>query len=243
MEGDSRVVAAVLTGSLGRGAEDRWSDVDLDAVIAGGVDVATVAADWDALVRREWPVAHYYATEFGTTLVRGYLLRNALLLDLAFEPIDQFSAWAPVRVLFDRSGGRVTAAAEGWKPWSPTPDATGEAGFAAHDVLHACVAANRGRPWQSLYFLQRIRNRTLALASVRHGLDPDDFAHVDDLPAAETRPMEAALVATLERGALIEAIARATDAFLDELRRHDRDLADRLAEPFSTLLESSRAAV
>ena len=31
---DHRVEAAVLTGSLGRGEGDRWSDIDLDAVVA-----------------------------------------------------------------------------------------------------------------------------------------------------------------------------------------------------------------
>jgi hypothetical protein len=241
MEQDTRIEAAVLTGSLGRGAGDRWSDIDLDAVLSSGMDLASVVAAWEALAYREWPVAHHYATEFGTTLVRGFLLRNALLIDLAFTPVDEFSAWAPVRVLFDRSG-RATAAGASWKPWSPTPDAKGEAGFAAHDVLHACVAANRGRPWQALYFLQRIRNRTLALASERHGLDSDDFAHVDDLPANETRPMESALVGSLERGVLIEAIERATRVFLDELGRHDRDLAGRLSEPFFTFLAASRAS-
>jgi nucleotidyltransferase-like protein len=239
-EEDTRIEAAVLTGSLGRGAGDRWSDIDLLGVLASGVDVATVAAEWDGLVYHEWPVAHHYTTEFGTTMVRGYLLRNALLLDLAFEPVDDFSAWAPVRVLFDRTG-RVTAAAASPQPWSPTPDARGEAGFAEHDVLHACVAANRGRPWQALYFLQRIRNRTLALASERHGLDSDDFAHVDDLPTDETRPMESALVGSLEEGVLIEAIERAMRAFLDELGRHDRELASRLAEPFFALIDASRA--
>ena len=83
---DSRVEASFLTGSLGRGAGDEWSDIDLQAVVAEGVDVASVAADWDALAYREWPVAHHYATAFGETLVRGYLLQNALLLDMGFTP-------------------------------------------------------------------------------------------------------------------------------------------------------------
>lgn len=234
---DSRIEAGVLTGSLGRGAGDRWSDIDLLAVVSGGADVASVASGWEVLAYREWPVAHHYATEFGPTLVRGYLLRDALVLDMGFTLVDDFTAWAPVRVLFDRTG-RTTAAAASPQSWSPTPDATGEAGFAAHDVLHACVAVSRGRPWQTLYFLQRIRTRTLSLASERHGSDADDFAHVDDLPREETRPMESALVGSLGRDVLVQAIERATRAFLDELRRHDRSLADRLDTPFSSLLEA-----
>lgn len=36
------------------------------------------------------------------------------------------------------------------EPWSPTPNWAGEAGFAWHDVLHACLAVIRYKPWQAL---------------------------------------------------------------------------------------------
>src|SRR5918999_313744 len=220
LSGDERIEATVLTGSLGAGRGDRWSDFDLDAVVREGVDHAAVAAEWEELVYGELPVAHHYTHEFGSTLVRGFLLRNGLLVDLAFEPIAEFAAWAPVKVLFDRTG-RATSVAERWEAWSPTPDWRGEAGFAAHDVLHALVAANRGRPWQALYFLQRIRNRTLSLASERHGHDAQDFTRVDDLPTDEVDHLRASLVADLERDTLIEAIEAATRGFLTELARGD----------------------
>jgi hypothetical protein len=242
LSGDQRVEAAMLTGSLGRGQKDRWSDIDVDAVIANAGDVESVTADWEELAYREWPVVHHYATEFGSTRVRGFLFRTALLLDLGFTPIDDLAAWAPVRMLFDRTG-RATRIAEAWAPWSPTPDWRSEAGFAAHDVLHACVAANRGRRWQSLYFLQRIRNRALALASERHGLDSRDFAHVDDLPAAETLPLEPTLVAGLDHDLVVGAIDLATRAFLNELGRHDQTLAERLADPLLAVISASRGVV
>ena len=238
---DRRVEAAVLTGSLGRGQGDRWSDIDLDAVIADDADVEAVTTDWNDIAYREWPVVHHYATEFGTTRVRGFLLRNALLIDLAFTPINDLEVWAPVRILFDRTG-RSTGIAERPARWSPTPDWRGEAGFAAHDVLHACVAANRGRKWQSLYFLQRIRNRALALASERHGFDSDDFTRVDDLPENETTPLEATLVTSFEHDILIDAIDLATRAFLDELGRHDQALAGQLAEPLLAIVSESKAS-
>jgi predicted nucleotidyltransferase len=238
---DERVEAVLLTGSLGRGQGDRWSDIDLDAVVGDGIDVAAVTTEWETRIYREWPVAHHYATEFGSTRVRGFLLLDGLLLDLAFTPIGDLEVWAPVQVLFDRTG-RATAVAEDPTRWTPTPDWKGEAGFAAHDVVHAAAAANRGRPWQSLYFLQRIRNRTLALASERRGFDSDDFTHVDDLPADEVRPLEATLVANLEPDALRAAIGRATRAFLDELGRHDTDLARRLSQPLLAITTPSSPA-
>lgn len=238
---DTRVEAAVITGSIGMGRADRWSDFDLDAVLGEGVDPDRFAADWDTLAYREWPVVHHYATAFGATLVRGYLLRNGLLADLAFTPIGDFTIWAPVRIAFDRSdGSRVTALADKPEPWSPTPDRVGEAGFAAHDVLHAASAARRGRPWQAIHFLGRIRNRTLTLASERRGYDAEDAAHADDLPPGELEPLTATLVATLDGAKLLAAIEAATHAFLEELRRGDPDLAGRLAEPLLLIVGADR---
>jgi len=151
LEADRRVDAAVVTGSLGSGREDRWSDIDITSVVADSESCERVAADWAALIYREWPVAHHYETSFGTTLVRGFLLVNALVLDLAFTP-SAVEVWAPVRVAFDRTGAATRAAAAS-QSWSPQPDWRGEAGFAWHDVVHACAAANRARPWQSLFYL------------------------------------------------------------------------------------------
>ena len=240
LEGDPRIEAAVITGSIGAGTADRWSDLDLVAVVAEDADCERVTADWVERLYGELPIAHHYETAFGTTLVRGFLLTNALLLDLAFTPVADFSAWAPVRVAFDR-GGAVTAAAEHPQSWAPTPDWRGEAGFGFHDVLHAWSAAHRDRPWESLFYLQRVRNRTLALASERHGHDAEEFRHVDDLPSDERDPLLASLTSDLNRDALVRALDVATRSFLVELRRGDPALADRLGEPLTGLLGSRGA--
>lgn len=238
LEADPRIEAAVITGSLGRDQADRWSDFDLDAVVADGASCEEVAAEWVERLYRELPVAHHYETAFGTSLVRGFLLDNGLLADLGFTPSADFSVWAPVRVAFDRTG-KATAAAAAMEPWSPTPDWRAEAGFAFHDVLHACTAANRDRRWQALYYLQRVRTRTLALASERHGFESDEFRHVDDLPADERDPLLATLVTELDRASLLRAIDLATRAFLDELERGDPSLAQRLSEPLSAFVRAS----
>jgi hypothetical protein len=239
LEADSRIEAAVVTGSLGAGRGDRWSDFDVSGVVAHGESCEVVAADWVALAYREWPVVHHYETSFGTTLVRGFFLVSGLVVDLGFTPSADFEVWAPVRVAFDRTGA-ATKAAAAWKPWSPEPAWRSEAGFAWHDVVHACNAANRARDWQSLYYLQRIRNRTLSLASERHGHDADEFARVDDLPDGERDPLLASLIDDLDRDALLAAIAVATQAFLDELRRGDRELAERLTSPLLAFVQASR---
>lgn len=242
LEADPRIEAGVLTGSLGAKTMDRWSDLDIEAVIAAGESTERVASDWVSLVYREWPVAHHYETNFGNSLVRGFLLDNGLVLDFGFDPIEDFTVWAPVRVVFDRTGA-ATRMAEAPAAWTPTPDWRGESGFAWHDVLHAANAAARGRPWQSLYFLQRVRNRIVALACERRGLDPDEFKHADELPAEEQDPLLASLVVDLSTSSLIAALEVATRAFLDELRRGDPELADRLGEPLRGYVEAARNGV
>jgi hypothetical protein len=239
LEADSRIDAAVVTGSLGAGQEDRWSDFDISGVVAGGESCEGVAADWVALTYREWAVVHHYETSFGTTLVRGFFLVSGLVIDLGFTPSEDFEVWAPVRVAFDRTGV-ATRAAAAWQPWSPEPAWRTEAGFAWHDVVHACNAANRARPWQSLFYLQRIRNRTLSLASERHGHDADEFGRVDDLPGPERDPLLASLIDELDRDVLRGAIEVATQAFLDELHRGDRELAERLSSPLLAFVRASR---
>jgi hypothetical protein len=241
LEADPRIEAAVINGSLGAGTADRWSDIDVATLVADAQDCERVADEWIARVYRELPVAHHYRTSFGPTIVPGFLLDNGLEVDLAFTPAREFTVWAPVRVAFDRTGTATRVAASPVS-WSPTADWRGEAGFAWHDVLHACVAADRGRPWRALFYLQRVRTRTLALASERHGWEADEFARVDDLPAAERDPLLASLVSALEPAPLLQAIEVATHAFLDELRRGDPELADRLEGPLLTVVEASRAS-
>jgi hypothetical protein len=94
--------------------------------------------------------------------------------------------------------------------------------------LHACTAVRRGRPWQGLWYLERVRNRTLKLAQERRGFYADFFDYVDDLPLEELRPLEDTLVVSLDPAPLLGAIEVATGAFLAELRHDEPALADRL---------------
>jgi predicted nucleotidyltransferase len=224
---DSRVEGVVVVGSLA-GQADRWSDIDLEVVVADDEELAAVTSDWVGRLYELLPVVHHFETAFGGTLVRGFLLENLLELDVAFELAERFSIWGPARVVFDRSG-RVGGGAGAATQGDPQPaDRAGEAGFAWHDVLHACTAVRRGRPWQGLWYLERIRNRTLKLAQERRGFYAEFFDYVDDLPVEELRPLEDTLVVSLDPAPLLGAIEVATQAFLAELGHDEPALADRL---------------
>ncbi len=234
---DPRVEGVVLAGSLAA-QPDHFSDVDLIVLVTDGVDHAAFASEWVERLSRELPVVHGFETAFGETIVRGLLLENLLEVDLAFVPAASFVVWGPVRALFDRSG-LVEAAMAAPVTWDPaSPDWAGEAGFAWHDVLHAFTAARRGRRWQALWYLGRIRNRTLALAQERRGFYADFCDYADDLPAEELAPLEATLPASLAPEALLAAIEAATVAFLAELRRGDAALAKRLEAPLLDLVRA-----
>src|SRR5918997_560351 len=199
--------------------------------------ISAVAVDWVKYIYELLPVVHHFETAFGATLVRGFLLENVLELDLAFDRAERFSIWGPARVAFDRSE-RVAKAANAPVQGAPHPaDRMGEAGFAWHDVLHACTAVRRGRPWQGLWYLERVRNRTLKLAQERRGYYADFFDYVDDLPLEDLRLLEDTIVVSLDPASLLGAIEVATRAFLAELGHDEPALAERLEGP---LLEFAR---
>jgi predicted nucleotidyltransferase len=227
---DRRVDGIIVVGSLASRA-DRWSDIDLEIVVADNADLATVATEWVNRLYEVLPVLHHFETAFGDTLVRGFLLENLLEVDLAFTLRARFEVWGPARLVFDRWGRVEAILGAPVKPSPKPPSWRSEAGFAWHDVLHACTAVRRGRLWQALWYLQRIRNRTLGLAQERHGFYADFFDHADDLPIGELRPLEDTLVASLDPESLLRAIEVATRAFLVELRRGEPALCDRLEGP------------
>jgi predicted nucleotidyltransferase len=233
---DSRVEGVVVVGSLASQA-DRWSDIDLEVVVADDEELEALTTDWVRHLYELLPVVHHFETAFGETLVRGFLLENLLELDLAFERAERFSIWGPSRVVFDRSG-RVADATNAPAQGDLQPaNRADEAGFAWHDVLHACTAVRRDRPWQGLWYLERVRNRTLKLAQERRGFYADFFDYADDLPVEELRPLEDTLVVSLDPESLLGAIEVATRAFLAELRHGEPALAHRLEDP---LLEFAR---
>jgi len=242
---DSRVEGVVVVGSLAHQA-DRWSDIDLEVVVADGEELAAITSDWVGYLYELLPVVHHFETAFGETLVRGFLLENLLEFDLAFERAERFSIWGPARVVFDRSGRVADAAnalaanalaanalaANALAQGEPeSADRAGEAGFAWHDVLHACTAVRRGRRWQGLWYLERVRNRTLKLAQERRGYYAEFFDYVDDLPLEDLRLLEDTLVVSLDPASLLGAIEVATRAFLAELGHDEPALAERLEGP------------
>ena len=230
LDDDDRIEGVAIVGSLA-GQSDRWSDIDIEVVVADDEELAAVAGDWVENLYEILAVVHHFEAVFGDTLLRGFLLENLLELDLAFEHAERFSIWGPARVMFDRSGSIADAANAAAQEDLHEPDLAGEAGFAWHDVLHACTAVRRGRLWQGLWYMERIRNRTLKLAQERRGFYAEFFDYADDLPVEELAPFEDTLGVSLSSESLLGAIEVATRAFLAEIHHGEPDLANRLEDP------------
>ena len=223
---DDRIVGAALTGSAALDNEDAWSDVDVFLGVAESVDVETVLADWSDRIVREFGVLDHWDMRAAPAIYRVFLLPGALQVDVAFTPATDFGARAPsFRPVFGEPVER---------PPNPLPSFDELAGRGWIDVLHTNSSIHRSQPWKAEFFLSSLRDQTLALACLRLGESPFYARGIDRLPAEVTEPLEGTLVRSLDPGELRRALRVAVRCYLDEVRRANPELADRLSE---TLLE------
>jgi len=207
---DERIVGAALTGSGARGAEDRWSDVDLFFGVSPMTAVAETLGDWTDHLYRDLGALHHFDLHAGPAVYRAFLLDGLLEIDLGFTPATSFGPRGDgeFRVLF---GDAV--------PRRPNPaDPDHLAGLTWHHVLHARVAIERGNVWQAEYWISALRDNVLTLACHRLGESVAYAKGADRLPGSVTGPLREALVRELRRDELYRALRAVTWALVDELR-------------------------
>ncbi len=128
LEGDDRVAAAWLFGSLGRGGEDDWSDIDIFVAVAdadfSGVSQgrrAFTARVGEPLIVVEAPSC---APPSGAFLTVCYDSPSGLLIvDWYWQPQSLARVWRPTRLLFDRVGLPHWDGPGGWE-LGQTPERT-----------------------------------------------------------------------------------------------------------------------
>ena len=228
-EQDEKIVAAALTGSGSRGAEDRWSDIDLYFGVADGIAREDALAEWSSFMYHELRALHHFDLDAGYAIYRGFLLPGNLEVDIAFAAADRFG---PLGALFRPLFGTVVE-----QPDAGTrgPRADQLIGLGWHHALHAQTAIARGKPWQAEHWISAIRDHVLTLACLRLGLPPAYAKGADALPPAVTVPLEAALVRSLEPEHLAGALRVAVAAFLREVDEADPELAARLRPALGSL--------
>jgi hypothetical protein len=217
---DGRIVGAAVTGSAARGAEDRWSDVDLLFAVGAGVVVDEVVSDWSAFVYRELGALHHFDLRPGAAVYRAFVLGDALEVDLGFTPAAEFG---PVG-----EGGFRLVVGEAVQARPGNDDPAHLIGLTWHHVLHARIALEREAWWQAEYWIRAIRDNTLSLGCLRFGLPSAYAKGVDRLPAELTEPALAAFARSLDAAELARALTAATGLFLAELEENDGDAFERL---------------
>jgi hypothetical protein len=215
---DAAVVAAAITGSHVIGGGDEWSDIDLSFGIAGELD--PVMERWATTLRQEFGAIHHWDLPWGPTIYRVFLLPEWLQVDIAFTPADEFGPRGPNwQTVFGDT------AEVGSTPPAPLDETIGLAWLYARHA-HTCI--QRDKPWQAEWSISGMRDQVLALACRRLGYATRYAKGADLLPAEITKPLEFALVASLDAQELRRALVAGAAALADELDRTDAALGARL---------------
>ncbi len=235
-EGDERVVAGAVVGSLAVDAADRFSDVDLTFGISHHVHLIDVLDDWTLTLVNELDAVQLADLERGPTTYRVFLLPDALQLDISMTPAARFRAAGPrFRLLFGE-----TAAGEAEVP-SPgdlflhTPAVAADVfGWGVIYALHARACIERGRVWQAEHYVGAVRDHALSLACLRQGLPAVQARGYDDLSAHTLARFDDVHVGAVEPDALRRALAASVLALMREGAEarlpHADTVAQRLAE-------------
>jgi hypothetical protein len=205
---DPRVVAGAVVGSLAHGGGDRWSDLDLTFGVADDITVADVLGEWTKRVVEDLDAVVLFDLPSGDTIYRVFLLPGCLQMDLSFTPASRFGANSPrFQLLFGHAHDR---------PYATPPSAQDLFGWAVAYARDARACIERERWWQAEHSISAIRDNALALACRRRDLPARFGRGYDDLPPEVLRAFDAALVRSLTREALLDALAASIEGLVGE---------------------------
>jgi hypothetical protein len=207
-ESDGRVVAAAVVGSLADATGDAYSDLDLAFGVADPDELGSVLDAFTGHLTSEDDAIHLFDLPHRTWIYRVFLLPGCLQVDLSFAPAADFGPRGPRFRLLYGSIGR--------EEHPEPPDRRFLAGLAAHHAVRARFCITRGRVWQAIHWLGALREHTLELTCIRHGLEPAQGRGLDQLPLEELAVAERLLVESAEPAELERALRECVEALLRE---------------------------
>jgi len=215
---DRRLIAGALIGASACG-EDRWSDLDLTFGLAEDTNLTDVLSDWTARLQREFDAVHLFDLPYLSTIYRVFLLPGNLQLDLSFTPRAEFGALGPrFKLLFGSAVERNQVS-------QPSPQHL--FGLAVHHLVRGRICIERGRFWQAEYWISAARDHALSLACSHRGLNTSNGRGFDDLPTDVLESIEEALVGSIDRSRLLQALCKTVEVLLRN-SQDVRDLASKL---------------
>jgi len=229
---DRRISGAAITGSAASAREDRWSDIDLAFGVSDAAELPRVLSDWTAHMYDHHLALHHLDVKSGAWTYRVFLLPSTLQVDLAFVSATEFRALAPTfRLIFGEANESQHV---------PPPQPGAIIGLGWLYALHARSCIARQNFWQAEYMISGIRDNALALACIRYGLPAVHGRGMDLLPAGVAAQFEGSLVRQLDTTELARAFRVVMYGLLSEIRCVDQELAGRLQDVLTRLLETSR---
>ena len=227
---DERISGAAITGSAAAEREDPWSDIDLAFGVHNSAELPNVLADWTAHMYRQHLALHHLDIRSGGWIYRVFLLPCTLQVDLAFVSATEFGALAPTfRLIFGEANPPLHA---------PAPSPGDIIGLGWLYALHARNCIARRQVWQAEYMISGVRDNALALACIRHGLPAVHGRGMDLLPSGVVAQFEDSLVRQLDTVELSRAFRVVIRGLLSEIRSLDQELAGRLHEVLTGLVET-----
>jgi hypothetical protein len=232
---EPETVGAALVGSGARGQEDEWSDIDLVLQLADHADEAAVVARWTKWIDAQFSTADTLDVMAGGVRYRVFLLSSSLQIDLSFFPHRKFRATENSFTLLFGSPN---------SPSNPTQlDVDYVVGMGWLYALHARSALARGRLWQTAMMLDDLRNQIVALACLRHDLNPWHGRDADRLPQDELLALQSSRAAELTLAELGRSKEALVKQFQAEVEFHDPNRARSLAEPLKILSRTASLSV
>ena len=241
LQSDSRVLAAWLGGSLGRGDGDRFSDVDV-IVAVGDQDREDFTAAWDQAAAKIASLVLRYRVGAGPAAAFSHVTDEWLRFDVAvLAPADIARRTATtMRLLFDRADLNDTLMASG-KPLQPSgPRVTGLTSEFLRILGLLPVVIGREEYAVGVSGASLLRDMLIQLMTqdvavedrggalhLRALLPPDRIAAINSLPAIEAT-----------RQSVIAAHLAAARHFLPLAR----DLCHRTGSPWPDALEEALRA-
>ena len=216
---DPRLVAGALIGSTAGGGGDKWSDLDLTFGLADGAAINDVLADWTTRLVNEFNAVHIFDLPHLSTIYRVFLLPSNLQVDLSFTLGSKFLGKG---LKFDLLFGKALER-------DPAKPASAEQtfGLAVVYLLHAHACIARERMWEAEYCLSAARDQSLSLACLHRDLKTSFGRGFDDLPPKTLDSVIGALVGSLEKTQLMEALGKCVDVLLQN-SQDVSELAQRL---------------
>jgi hypothetical protein len=174
---------------------------------------------------------HHFDIRSGAWTYRVFLLSSTLQVDLAFVVSTEFQPLAPTfrRLVFGQANESQHL---------PPPQAVYLIGMGWLYALHSRTSIARDHLWQAQLMISGVRDNSLALACIRHGLPAVHGRGLDLLPRGVTAQFEGSLVHGLNRDELSRALQVVVQGFLSEVRNADPELAGRLEAPLIHMIES-----